>query len=99
MCKDGKKPLPRTQQEWTDRLRDVSIKLGPHVLSAYEIEHAVLKAAMCVPRMPDPYPGEHQQYPKFPVSDPRAVLCCTKKEPLVHFALHLPVKYSPTIST
>ncbi len=94
LCKDGSKPVPRTQLEWTNYLRTVAVvRLGPHVLTAYEIEHAILKATMCVPKMPNPCPSERQQYPKFPPTDPRSWLCCAKKEPLIHFTLHLPTKY------
>jgi len=97
LCKDGSKPLPKTQLEWTNYLKSIYIKVGPHILAAHEIEHAILRSFMNMPKMPCPYIDQHVMFPKFSHEDPKSELIYPRKEVLINFAIYIPTKSAPNL--
>lgn len=92
LCKDSSKPLPKTQYEWISFSMNTAINVGSNVFTAHEIEHAILRASMCCPKIPTPYINEQQVFSKFAESDKRSKFAFGKKERLINFALYLPIK-------
>ena len=84
--------MPKTQLEWMNYTKTATIKLGSFVLTAHEIEYAILRGAMSDPKIPSPYTDGRQSYAKFVATDPRAQLIYGKKERLLNFALYIPIK-------
>ena len=97
LCKNGSKPIPKTQLEWTNYEKSISIKVANSIFTAFEIEHAVLRAAMNNPKMPSPSLEQKMIYPKFQMTDPRIVFALMKKDVFINFAFYIPTKSSPSL--
>ena len=92
LCKNQKKGQPKTQSEWVHFLQTSAIKVGNQTLTAFEIEHAILRASMCPPTFTVGKKEPPINFPKFLPSDPRGKFAYSKCEPLLNFALSLPIK-------
>ena len=90
LCKDGKKPIPKTLLEWLNYKAEIAINVGRHSFTALEIEHAILRAHMCVPKIPSPYSDTLPYFVKFGPNDHRARFRFSRKEKYVNFAFFLP---------
>ncbi len=90
LCRDGRKPLPKTQLEWLNCELSTVIKVGGFFLTVLEIQHAILRSVMASPRMPSPYSDSLPYFDKFGFGDRRANFRYTRKEKYIDFALYLP---------
>jgi len=97
LCKYSGLHFPKTQLEWTKFSNLVALKIAGSTYTAAEIEHAILRAVMTNPNTPSISLEELSVYPKFGELDLRRNLICTKKEPLLSFALYFPTVSSPSL--
>ncbi len=91
LCKT-KGRIPKNLAEWIAYSNSVAIKVGPFVFTALEIQHAVLRAGMGVPKIFATSGDLLQLFPRFDPSDPRFHFRYDKKEPLIDFVLYFPCK-------
>ena len=91
LCKLDPRLFPKSQSDWFRHTKNSALKVGPYVLTADEIDHAMLRAQMCVPKIPN---LPHDSCPKFDKSDPRSRLVFKKKDKYINFALYFPTKYT-----
>eukprot|EP00826_Nyctotherus_ovalis_P020197 TRINITY_DN16323_c0_g1_i2.p1 TRINITY_DN16323_c0_g1~~TRINITY_DN16323_c0_g1_i2.p1 ORF type:complete len:317 (-),score=52.09 TRINITY_DN16323_c0_g1_i2:110-1060(-) len=94
LCKYNRTSFPSTQLEWTNFRKSLLVRVGGYTFSAFEIEHAVLRAAMDSPNLPSPYLDVPVPFPTFKPRDPRTKLAYKKKEAFLEFALYIPTKSS-----
>jgi len=97
LCKYKRMKIPNTQLEWTKFRKSLLVKIAGYTFSAFEIEHAVLRASMDSPNLPSPYLDTEMIYPKFKSNDPRLNLVSKRKEGFLEFALYIPTKSSPPL--
>lgn len=94
LCKHNRTSFPSTQLEWTNFRKSLLVRVEGYTFSAFEIEHAVLRAAMHSPNLPSPYLDAPMSFPKFKPRDPRTKLTYKKKEAFLEFALYIPTRSS-----
>ncbi len=94
LCRKRKKlsEVPKNNNEWFSYLSRIEIQVGSFKLSAFEIEHAILRANMTSPEIP-----VIQQSlitpPKFHKDNPKRQLIIKTPQKLINFVLFLPNMY------
>jgi len=97
LCKSNLKVIPNTQFKWIEFLCSISVNLAGLIYTAFEIEHAILRATMPTPKVHSPYIKDNISYPKYAHIDRKHAFAYDKKEPLINFALYLPTVSSPPL--
>ena len=94
LCKRNITTPPRTQFEWTNFLKSISIKVAGSTFTAFEIKYTILRAAMPDHKMPNPYLDVILFCSKYMESNLKAPFAYDKKEAYISFAMYLPVMSS-----
>ena len=94
LCKQPPKKFPKSTLDWANLSKNMMIKVGCFIFSAFEIQHAILRACMGPPCNFN----YDEDYPVYIVNDPKGRLKCTKAEPLIDFGLYFPYKSAPPLS-
>lgn len=93
LCKEKKKPLPTTEIDWQKYKWSIAIKTSKYDFTLLEIEHDILRRAMCAPRMAS-FTFNINFSPNSYSNESKAKFYFDKKEELLNFALYIPTKSS-----
>jgi len=93
LCKKPPKKFPKSIAEWDNYAKSLEVKVGRHIFSAFEIQHAILRACMGPPKNFD-----YDDYPVYMVNDPKILLKSNRAEPLIDFGFYSPYKSSPPLT-
>ena len=90
LCQKKLKIIPNTYTCWMSFLASISIQIGDFKLSAFEIEHGIIRNALSRPLIHEPIPFRAFRY--SPDSQ-RGFLANLVKEKLLNFAFFSPTQY------
>ena len=94
LCKLDSITIPKSDEDWDQYSKSVTIKVSQHIFSAFEIKHCILRASMGPPK--NFY--FTQEYPIYMADDPKVNLKCSNSDPLVNFGISYPYKSSPALT-
>ena len=95
LCKKTDIKIQKNYKDWIKYTQSIALKVGPFTFTALEIQHAILRAAMGLPKDFDSI--SDIEYPFYTVKNPKSAFKYPKIEPVINFGFYSPYKSSPSL--